>query len=141
MGAIYGKLYNWYAVNDPRGLAPTGWHVASDEEWKELVTCLGGTTIAGGKLKTIGTIEAGDGLWYRPNTGATNESGFSALPGGYRKYHEEFEFIGFMGLWWTSKEYDITGSFGSYLDYNGALIRNYNTYKVQGFSVRCVRDK
>src|SRR5215831_16955339 len=69
-GAIYGKLYNWYAVNDPRGLAPTGWHIPSDAEWDTLATHLGSN--AGGKLKDTGTIEAGTGLWYAPNKGATN---------------------------------------------------------------------
>jgi uncharacterized protein (TIGR02145 family) len=68
-GAVYGKLYNWYAVNDPRGLAPTGWHVPSDAEWDTLITHLGGYyAFAGGRLKDTGTIEAGTGLWYAPNT-------------------------------------------------------------------------
>ena len=76
-GEIYGKLYNWYAVSDPRGLAPEGWHVPSDTEWAELVNCLGGSLVAGGKLKQIG-IEH----WLSPNTGASNETCFSALGAG-----------------------------------------------------------
>ena len=79
---LYGKLYNWYAVNDPRGLAPSGWHVPSDDEWSTLSTYLGKESIAGGKLKEIGSEDTWDGLWYGPNVGATNESGFSARPGG-----------------------------------------------------------
>lgn len=76
-GKTYGKLYNWYAVNDPRGLAPEGWHIPTDAEWIALIDYLGGTNVAGGKMKQIGTVH-----WISPNLGATNESGFSALPGG-----------------------------------------------------------
>src|ERR1035437_8570614 len=79
MGVIYGKLYNWYVVNDPRGLAPTGWHVPSDAEWTTLSTCLGGYAVAGGAMKETGTTH-----WTSPNTGATNSSGFTGLPGGGR---------------------------------------------------------
>src|ERR1035437_4904310 len=75
--STYGKLYNWYAVNDPRGLAPTGWHVPSDAEWTTLSTCLGGNAVAGGAMKETGTTH-----WTSPNTGATNSSGFTGLPGG-----------------------------------------------------------
>ena len=85
-GEIYGKLYNWYAVNDKRGLAPVGFHVPSDDEWTALSDYLGGEDIAGGKLKsTIG--------WN--NNSATNSSGFSALPGGYRYSNEAFNYIGY----------------------------------------------
>jgi len=78
-GTIYGKLYNWYAVNDPRGLAPNGYHIPTDAEWTTLTTYLGGSTLAGGKMK-----EAGSSHWLSPNTGATNSSGFKGLPGGFR---------------------------------------------------------
>lgn len=78
--ATYGKLYNWYAVNDPRGLAPAGWHMPSDLEWSTLATCLGGDGVAGGKMKGTGTA-----FWQEPNAGAINSSGFTELPGGYRK--------------------------------------------------------
>jgi len=89
-GAIYGKLYNWYAVTDARGLAPGGYHVPTIAEWEDLITCLGGSyvgngywSVAGAKMKTIGTIQDNDGLWDSPNV-ATNESGFSVVPAGCR---------------------------------------------------------
>src|SRR5262249_47959916 len=110
-GAVYGKLYNWYAVNDPRGLAPAGWHVPSDAEWDTLATHLGSN--AGGKLKDTGTIEAGTGLWHAPNTGATNKTGFTGLPGGYRPNYGTgtFYYIGSYGYWWSSTEYDTDNAF------------------------------
>src|SRR5574344_648159 len=95
----YGVLYNWPAVNTGK-LCPTGWHLPSDAEWTELTDYLGGTIDAGGKLKETGTIEAGTGLWYDPNTGATNETGFTALPGGDRRGSGTFLYIGDNGYWW-----------------------------------------
>jgi uncharacterized protein (TIGR02145 family) len=80
-GAVYGKLYNWYAVNDPRGLAPEGWHIPSDAEWTTLTTFLGGEGVAGGKMKERGITH-----WIYPNTDATNSSGFTGLPGGVRYF-------------------------------------------------------
>jgi len=82
--AAYGLLYNWHAVDDARGLCPTGWHEPADGEWTQLTDFLGGTSVAGGAMKTIGTLSAGTGLWLSPNADATNSSGFSGLPGGYR---------------------------------------------------------
>jgi len=99
-GAIYGKLYNWYAVNDPRGLAPTGWHIPSDAEWDTLSIHLGNN--AGGKLKDTGTIEAGTGLWYAPNKGATNRTGFTGLPGASRYGTGGFYSIGYYAYCWSS---------------------------------------
>jgi uncharacterized protein (TIGR02145 family) len=133
--ATYGKLYNWYAVNDPRGLAPTGWHVPSDAEWTTLETCLGGTSVAGGKMKVTGTS-----TWVSPNTGATNTSGFAGLPGGYRYDDGSFTFVGSFGFWWSSTEFNPTSAWNSYLIYNaGSLSRNVYE-KQNGFSVRCLRD-
>src|SRR5262245_47721661 len=106
--SIYGRLYNWYAVNDPRGLAPAGWHIPSDSEWTTLQTFLGGDSVAGGKMKSTGTIKAGTGLWRFPNTGATNSSGFTALPGGWRLDDGSFHNLGGndvgygVGHWWTA---------------------------------------
>jgi len=134
-GEIYGKLYNWYAVNDSRGLAPEGWHVPSDKEWTTLSTYLGGESVAGGKLKSTGTTH-----WQSPNTGATNETGFSALPGGYRDYYGAFYNIGSFGLWWSSTEFDAASAWGRYLNYYGSyLFRDYG-YKAFGFAVRCIKD-
>ena len=99
-GAVYGKLYNWYAVTDPRGLAPKGWHVPSDDEWTTLFTVLGNN--AGGKMKETGTTH-----WLSPNTHATNRSGFTALPGGYCSgFYGNFNHIGLYGNWWSSTQSD-----------------------------------
>ncbi len=138
MGAIYGKLYNWYAVNDPRGLAPEGWHIPSDAEWTELVTCLGGSDVAGGKLKSTGTKEDGDGLWLIPNTGATNESGFSALPGGERSLNGSFNGF-FQGNWWSSTENSSVYALFIFLTEYSARIGRDSYYRSQGNSVRCVK--
>ncbi len=98
-GTVYGKLYNWYAVNDSRGLAPTGYHVPSDAEWTTLTTFLGGEGVAGGKMKSTDTS-----LWQSPNTSATNESGFTGLPGGCRSDDGAFDDVGDGGDWWSSSE-------------------------------------
>jgi len=137
--ATYGRLYNWYAVNDPRGLAPTGWHIASADEWDTLATHLGNN--AGGKLKDTGTIEAGNGLWYAPNFRATNKTGFTGLPGGFRNaYDGTFSFIGSLGFWWTSTGYSSSTAFYYSLDYSNSLIYWYVDIKRYGYSVRCLRD-
>ena len=129
-GTTYGKLYNWYAVNDPRGLAPAGWHVPSDAEWSTLETCLGGA-LAAGAMK-----EAGNVHWTSPNTGATNSSGFTALPGGTRNSNGTFGFaVGNYGFWWTS-----TSPWNRDMAFNNADVTR-NTYGSGfGFSVRCLRD-
>ena len=135
-GAIYGKLYNWYAVNDSRGLAPTGWHVATDDEWTILTTLLGGIQLAGGDMKVAGTTR-----WTTPNTGATNSSGFAGLPGGQRDVTGAFSLIGLNGFWWSSTEYDPT-TFTWYrlLYYNYPDVYRNGNYRKAGFSVRCLRD-
>lgn len=133
--AVYGKLYNWYAVNDPRGLAPVGWHVASDPEWTMLTDCLGGAASAGGKLKETGTTH-----WLSPNAAATNTSGFTALPGGSRLV--TFSALGEVGFWWTSTEASIpsTQAKARALNYNLSNIAAGSSGKAKGFSVRCIRD-
>ena len=139
-GAIYGKLYNWYAVNDPRGLAPVGWHIPSNGEWETLVNCLGGEYVAGGKLKEIGTTH-----WLDPNIEATNETGFTALPGNIRLNNGEFHqpFPGQIGDWWTSSEYNFDSFFYAshkfMYNFSGS-VQNGADDKGYGFSVRCVRD-
>ena len=131
-GAKYGKLYNWYAVNDPRGLAPKSFHIPNDMEWTNLINNLGGESVAGKKMKsTNGWKENGNG---------TNESGFNALPGGYRYYNGTFNSIGFYGFWWSSTEYYTDFAWNRYLYYTiGYVFRNYYN-KDYGLSVRCLRD-
>jgi uncharacterized protein (TIGR02145 family) len=134
-GSSYGKIYNWYAVNDPRGLAPMGWHVPTDDEWTTLTTTLGGAAVAGGKLKKAGTLN-----WTSPNTAGNNNSGFGALPGGYREIFGAYSNININGFWWSSTENFLSVPIYRYLEYtNGAIVSNINNKKY-GFSVRCVRD-
>jgi uncharacterized protein (TIGR02145 family) len=136
-GAIYGKLYNMYAVKDSRGLAPQGWHIPSDAEWTSLGILLGGDAAAGGKMKTTGITR-----WTTPNTSATNESGFTGLPGGYRYDNGTFDRIGNAGFWWSTTQYDANALYLRRLDYNsGNLIIDKNTYDMHGgFSVRLIKD-
>ena len=131
----YGKLYNWYAVNDPRGLAPQGWHIPTDAEWTTLSTLLGGTSVAGGKMKTTGITR-----WNSPNTSATNESGFAGLPGGNRSYGGAFGLVGNFGNWWSGTENDSTNAWYRDLYYNGGNLYRSDYDKKYGFSVRCLRD-
>lgn len=141
-GTTYGKIYNWYAVagihdNDTstpnKILAPEGWHVPSDAEWTNLTTFLGGD--AGGKMKSTGTS-----LWLSPNTAATNESGFSGLPGGHRSLDGTYYGIGNNGIWWSSSENSTTIAWTRSLYYYGGIAGRPSYNKGNGFSVRCVRD-
>ena len=136
-GATYGKLYNWYAVNDSRGLAPTGWHVPTDWEWTTLTNCLGGGMVAGGKMKETGTTH-----WPSPNTEATNSSGFTGLPGGFcANSPAVFGTINYRGWFWSSSE-TTSGIYAWHriLQPNLSRIDSDNTSKDSGFSVRCVKD-
>ncbi|HRI19425.1 MAG TPA: fibrobacter succinogenes major paralogous domain-containing protein, partial [Panacibacter sp.] len=136
-GAVYGKLYNWYAVVDGRGLAPKGWHIPSDKEWTKLTTFLGGEAVAGGKMKETGTTH-----WYYPNGDATNSSGFTALPSGYRStdtFAGTFDLIGNRGFWWSTSSL-MSYSWSRSLNYgNGIIYRTYNI-RQYGYSVRCIKD-
>ena len=134
-GLKYGKLYNWYAINDSRNIAPVGWHVATDAEWATLVAYLGGEGDAGAKLKESGIIN-----WTTPNTGATNASGFTALPGGYRSPAGSFGEIGDFGYWWTSTEYNATNVRYWYMNYNNVYVHKDYDVKSYGRTVRCVKD-
>ncbi|MCK4639963.1 MAG: fibrobacter succinogenes major paralogous domain-containing protein [Candidatus Marinimicrobia bacterium] len=133
----YGSLYNWYAVNDSRNIAPEGWHVPSDVEWQTLVDYLGGYSVAGGKMKETGTTH-----WNSPNTGATNESGFSALPGGYRHYATGgYSALGTNGYFWSSTEEYSAYVYYWFLYQNYSFVTQDVSFNWQrGFSVRCVRD-
>ena len=127
----YGRLYNWYAVDDARGLCPSGWHVPTDGEWTVLTDHLGGASIAGVHMKTSYGWDAGGN--------GTNSSGFSGLPGGYRDYDGTFFSAGGNGYWWSSSP---VGSFAWYrnlVSSSGNVVRA-NYYPRIGFSVRCVRD-
>jgi uncharacterized protein (TIGR02145 family) len=132
--AIYGKLYNWYAVNDSRNIAPTGWHVATDAEWTTLINYLGGNSIAGGKMK-----ETGISHWNDPNVDATNESGFTALPGGAR-YSDTFMRLKEYGNWWSSTTYIPDKAWYYYMANTAGSIMRDNENKERGYSVRCVKD-
>ena len=131
----YGFLYNWYAVDDSRIIAPDGWHVPTDDEWTTLTDYLGGTSVAGGKMKETGTEH-----WGSPNTDATNESGFTALPGGYRDYYGYYNNQGFSGYFWSSTELSSNYAWYRLLNYNTSGVYRTNDNKTYGFSLRCVRD-
>ncbi len=135
----YGAMYNWHAVNTGK-LCPEGWHVPTDADWTTLSNYLGGDTIAGGMLKTAGTIEDGDGQWNSPNTGATNDYGFSALPCGGHYFNGVFGWMGHYGTCWTSTESASSYAWAYYMLYNSDdLIRGQYDKKI-GYSVRCIKD-
>jgi uncharacterized protein (TIGR02145 family) len=131
----YGSLYNWFAVNNGN-LAPAGWHVPTDAEWTMLTTFLGGESIAGGKLK-----ETGWSHWRTPNAGATNESGFTALPAGHRDINGTFSAMDDDGYWWSVSEYGTTGkAWYRNMNYNYAGVVSVSSNKKNGHSVRCIKD-
>jgi uncharacterized protein (TIGR02145 family) len=132
--ATYGRLYNWYAINTGK-LAPEGWHVPTNAEWTTLTDYLGGTSGAVGKLKETGTTH-----WSNPNIGATNESGFTALPGGHRYVNGSFESVGSYGCWWSSTEGGKDFAYGRYVFCSdSSLISDYVNQEL-GRCVRCLRD-
>jgi uncharacterized protein (TIGR02145 family) len=140
----YGKLYNWYVVdnnaatkvasNGGKNVCPTSWHVPSDAEWTTLINFLGGEAVAGGKLKETGTIH-----WLAPNTEATNETGFTSLPGGYRKFNG-FYAIDTCCYFWSSTNNYTAGSWSRIMFYNGKDVYRGSFTKDVGFSVRCFRN-
>jgi uncharacterized protein (TIGR02145 family) len=137
-GEKYGKLYNWFAVNDPRGLAPDGWHVPSDNEWSILIDFLGGNDIAGKKMKStsgwnkISLFKSGNG---------SNESGFTGLPGGYRDNDGSYYDIGTIGYWWSSSEsYSDYDAWNCNLYYNYGIASRDGYFKENGLTIRCLRD-
>ncbi len=142
MGTIYGKLYNWYAVNDTRGLAPLGWHIPNETELKTLSDFLGGSQVAGSKMKDTSSY------WISPNVGATNSSKFSGLPGGFRAFdvfptRGVFTSINYFGIWWDTSQYSISNAYNYNLDNRFTSISTSTPKyceKVNGLSVRCVKD-
>ena len=133
--AVYGRLYTWFAVTDSRNVCPAGWHIPTDSEWTTLTTYLGGFKIAGGKLKETGALH-----WRSPNTAATNETGFTALPASYRSINGEFSHFGIYGGWWSSSELN---PFMAWTRYMTAIAKYTGVYpygKSLGFSVRCLKN-
>jgi uncharacterized protein (TIGR02145 family) len=141
----YGRLYNWYAVdnnaltkvasNGGKNVCPTGWHIPSDAEWTTLTTFLGGEAGAGGKLKETGTTH-----WESPNDGATNETGFTALPGGYRGNSGSFDGVGIYGYCWSSTEFDAANAWYRTMYCYNQKVDIYSFDKSYGYSVRCIKD-
>ena len=131
---VFGALYNWNAVNTGK-LCPEGWHVPSDEEWAKLAEFLGGEGVAGGKLK-----ESGTSYWKEPNTGAINNTQFSALPGGSRIFDGSFYNISQRGIWWSSTEYSANNSYTRLLDFEYKTLFRTTFEKRGGLSVRCIKN-
>jgi uncharacterized protein (TIGR02145 family) len=136
---LYGKLYNHYAVTDSRGLCPTGWHVPTDAEWTTLENHLGGSSVAGGALKSTVT-QTTPGGWNTPNTGATNSSAFTALPGGLRNDNGDFGYMTSNGFWWSSSVFSGSHAWNLYLHYTQSNITRFIFGRPYGFSVRCMKD-
>ena len=129
----YGELYNWFAVHESRELCPTGYHIPADSEWTALINYLG--TNAGGKLKETGLMH-----WVSPNAGASDSSGFHALPGGDRYRTGEYNWDGKYGHWWAA-DTSLPGQARIIrLDYNGPNVYRTDRDKRDGYSVRCLKD-
>jgi uncharacterized protein (TIGR02145 family) len=132
-GALYGKLYNWYAVADPRGLAPLGKSIPTDANWTALVNFLGGNAVAGGLMKQAGLC-----FWTEPNDSATNESGFTGLPGGIRSSDGSFSSINESAWWWSSTASNAVNSWPRNLNAYSANVLRFALGKGNGMSVRCL---
>lgn len=141
----YGKLYNWFAVNDNRNICPCGWHVPTNAEWDSLILYLdpfvqlnamgNQSSTAGGKMKSTGIH-----YWISPNQEASNESGFSGLPGGMRNLSGVFSSIGSFGFWWSSTGFSTDFAWYRLLSTSsGNSFKDYRS-KTHGFSVRCIKD-
>jgi uncharacterized protein (TIGR02145 family) len=132
--AIFGRLYNFYAASDSRNVAPTGWHVPSQTEWTTLITYLGGSNVAGSKLKETFTIH-----WNSPSAG-TNESGFTALPGGWRNALMKFFQMGKIGGWWSNTKDAVNTGFCETLYNSLSSVDSLSATFDNGFSIRCIKD-
>jgi uncharacterized protein (TIGR02145 family) len=128
----YGVLYNWPAAMI---VCPSGWHLPGDAEWTTLTTYLGGDSVAGGKLKETGTSH-----WSNPNVGATNETGFTALPGGFREPDGVFDGLHGNGYWYSATETNSSDAWERLINYNAPNVYRESWGKDLGWSVRCVRD-
>ena len=131
----YGRLYTWYTITDPRGVCPKGWHVPGDEDWTILTNYVNEKLYAGGNLKETGTTH-----WASPNTGATNLTEFTALPGGYRFYYGRFSDIGFSGFWWSSSESSDSTAYGRGMLHYSNEVPRFDFDKRYGLAVRCLKD-
>lgn len=135
--STYGALYNWYAVHTGK-LCPTGWHVSTDVEWTTLVDFVGGEAVAGGKLKSTRTSPDAHPRWDSPNTGATDEYKFTALPGGGRSSGGEFYTD--YGTWWSDTEWTSTGAYLRDMHADRSDVFRGGSNKENGFAVRCIKD-
>ena len=135
----FGKLYNWFAATDLRGLCPVGWHVPGVEEFDMMIAYLGGVSVAGGKLKSVGTTSTATSYWVDPNGDATNETGFSAIPGGVRYWDGVFMGFAIASPFWTSTDESGYSQDRVLYNSNGVVIGNYDG-KRKGVQVRCLRD-
>jgi uncharacterized protein (TIGR02145 family) len=134
--ADYGRFYTYYTITDPRGICPTGWHVPADTEWEAMKTFLGGEAPAGTKIKEMGTTH-----WQAPNDFATNETGFTALGGGFRQINGVFVSLTITGYFWSTTTGTTSDmAYGQGLHWNDALLLRGGYYKNDGVSVRCLKD-
>ncbi len=138
-GKVKGLLYNWYVVdpssNGNKNIAPEGWHIPTNADFSTLVNCLGGLAIAGGKMKEVGTSH-----WSSPNTGATNSSGFTSMPSGFRSHEDgTFQYIGTFVHWWSSTQSGSTAMNLSLANFQAAADNSASNKKL-GFSIICVKD-
>jgi uncharacterized protein (TIGR02145 family) len=135
----YGKLYNWFAVspttNGNKNVCPTGWHVPTNDEWTVLTDYLGGENVSGGKMREVGTLN-----WNTPNTDATNESLFSALPGGLRYFDGIYAYIGRHGYWWSSTVYNKSSAWLLVMNHDDSYAFKRQDLKLNGYSIRCIKD-
>jgi uncharacterized protein (TIGR02145 family) len=136
----FGKLYNWFAVSDNRNVCPSGWHASTDSELTFLINYLGGLSEAGGKFKTTGTVSDNSGLWANPNVGATNQSGFTMIPGGYRDSLGVFDYFTVNGFLWSKTSQDLNNSFYRIIVHGNTGVGYSGCSNNYGLSVRCIKD-
>ncbi len=132
---VYGRLYNWFAVNDERKICPEGWHVSTRDDWSALIEFMEGDSIAGGKIKETGTAH-----WNSPNAVSSKRNNFTALPGGARNQGGGFTGIKDYGDWWSSTEYNSGYAWYYYLSSVGMGFYSKSSNKENAFSIRCIKD-